>query len=1133
STPPGAAGSDPAGAMAQAALAATHAAGINPRVVYVPRPSATPAQAAQAAAKDQVSPLYTGLPAPLGLADYGLSQGLGDTVVGSILNTTSLRGEVDANATGIQPLDLFQSSPDSYGIQLNAVVTNVTLFGTGGYSFWTQNVVTYYPGSSFMILITNVWNFSGGPLSSNVFYGHGPYGFQVGTTYYYSELVIPAPIVYPFNLSLFMNSTVTDGRNAVDFSVVVAGSGENYAFPSFDYVIFNSIAGGGPPITAPSNYTANGLHLNPLNLTDDFELILGGPGGGSQADLFAADASLALEYWNGTAYVSVPSAYNYGGETGETTTGASIAWSSAPGGPNNASTYATMTSGPAILRGLWNASAAEGSTPLTLSVTPTNAFDFILAETGGSANFIIPEFSYAPNVFTNTFYLTPGTTYNITIELSDYTPFNYIVSLGATPVTVSIALTFNSAFGLYTPLWAFSNSQVAALTSSGSGTVSSPYVLFNNQAGPIGSEFGLYNDYAFPVFPGVFLMDTSVVTELSHPSSFSTTTSTFAYPGKYLPSLNDLQMWFWNVSNVAIVDASNISGWFGSNTWYPVSFDTFNVVFYESSYNLIAGNTFDTQSQALLMFYGGSIFGPLNIGGGNNTVWGNTFNYVLPPAACPLTCLGLMPQVLSLGIEVAESYDLIYNNYVDTPTTAWLLPLNMYSGAPEFFTVSWNIPSEAAGIVNTVPDFPSIPLTGSIIGTSYQGGNFWFDYGIINPFNGANNPYGVLPYDENAPTLLVDVYGPSYYFATYIYPGGDMVPLFKNSLFEVTFEVSGLVALAPNWSGQVAHSSDILANFTTNSTSYMVLLPNGSYRFTVPSGPYRIAGSSGINFLVNGVATTVGVRLALGVGIVSLTFREQGLPPATDWTVTINGTSNATDPYNATETSSIGTMTFLAARGSFTYTVAPVAGETPNHPSGTVIVHRNTVVALRFTAYTYELTFTETGLKVGKSWKVTIGATSRSSPHSTIVFALPNGTYHYTIKPIPGYTTTWSGSAVISGASVSVPVTFVPVTYTLSFAETGLSASSAWAVLLVSVNFGPLNQTTTTAFDNFTVANGTYIYHISTPSGLRASPIHGSVHISGSSRTVNVRFTDPGGDPGGIPLLSSTVAAGTTRPAIQ
>ena len=118
--------------------------------------------------------------------------------------------------------------------------------------------------------------------------------------------------------------------------------------------------------------------------------------------------------------------------------------------------------------------------------------------------------------------------------------------------------------------------------------------------------------------------------------------------------------------------------------------------------------------------------------------------------------------------------------------------------------------------------------------------------------------------------------------------------------------------------------------------------------------------------------------------------------------MTISGTTPATYPYNASATTNSGTMTFLATRGSFTYSVGPVAGETPNHPSGTVTVHRNTVVALKFTAYTYELAFTETGLKVGKSWKVTIGATSHSSTHSTIVFVLPNGTYDYSIRPIPG-----------------------------------------------------------------------------------------------------------------------------------
>jgi len=45
-----------------------------------------------------------------------------------------------------------------------------------------------------------------------------------------------------------------------------------------------------------------------------------------------------------------------------------------------------------------------------------------------------------------------------------------------------------------------------------------------------------------------------------------------------------------------------------------------------------------------------------------------------------------------------------------------------------------------------------------------------------NPYNGAVNPIGVLPYDENATTLTLYVYGPSYYFSTYIYNGGDYAP---------------------------------------------------------------------------------------------------------------------------------------------------------------------------------------------------------------------------------------------------------------------------------------------------------------------------------------------------------------------
>lgn len=790
--------------MASHALAATSAAGLNARVISVPRPSASAAQLEQAQSVGHVTPLYTGIPAPVGLGYFGLKAGPGGSVVPSILNTTSLRGEVDMKRTGIQPLDLFASSPDSYGIQLNAVATNITLFGTPGYSFWTQNVVLYYAQTDFMILITNVWNFSGAPISPNALYASGTYGVddfqdygQLG--YYYSELVVPSPVVSPFDLSLYMNSTILDGRNAVNFTVGVASlahPSEDFTLP-YDYVIFNSTTSGGAPLTTPSNYTANGYSYNPLGLTDDYELVLGGPNGGSNADIATADATLGLAYWDtaANAYRATPSAYNYGGETGETVTGASVAWASGPGGPSGLRHYGTLTGGPTVLRGLWNAGAPEGSVPVTVNVTPANAFDVftpVNSTTATLRHFLIDEPVASAGLYGSTFWLTPGT-YGLSVELSDYTPWSTTLAVTG-PMTLAVHLDRNYYTGVYTPLWAFSNAQLRAISSSGSGTSSDPYVLFHNQHAPLAAIFGLYNDYTFPVFPGVFLYGTTAAVELEHSASFTTLTNDFQFPGSDLPATNELQFWFWGVSDLALVD-STISGWFGSapggGAYYPVDWDTFNVIFYGSSHNLIAGNHFATEGQALLMFASGSLFGAVNVAGGNNTVWGNWFR----EAATPSSTFSVAPDWngfdVGLGIELAEQDDLVYNNYFATPTTAWMLPLNLYSGDAFHYTDIWNISKQSASISHHAAGFPMFPLTGSIVGSWYQGGNFWWDYGnsasTPNHYNGAINPKGVLPYDENVST--VDAYSLSPYGGTlilyiygilqptFIYNGGDFVPL--------------------------------------------------------------------------------------------------------------------------------------------------------------------------------------------------------------------------------------------------------------------------------------------------------------------------------------------------------------------
>jgi thermopsin len=802
--------------MAAQALANTHARGLKDAVISVPRPSATASEQAAAKAVGHVVPLYDAAPAPSGVAYFGLSEGAGGAVVPSTLQTNSLMGVITSQGPGIWPQDLYSSSPDAFGMQLNAVQTNVTLLGTSGYSFWTQNVVLYYPASSYMILITNVWNFSGASITNNAIYSttlgciqtscaSDDFPYQGDLGYYYSELFVPFPVSYPWSLQFFMNSTLTGGRDGVDFSVVLnQASGQNFA-AGYDDVVFNSTVNGAPTLSAPSPYTANGYAYNPIGLTDDFELILGGPNGGSNADLGAADATLALGYWNSHkgAYLATPSAYNYGGETGETVTGANVAWADSGGGggvgpaagPAGLAKWATMSSGPSIMRGLWNAGAREGTVPITINTTPANAWVVFWADNSSAkeANFTSGQPFAESNLYGPTYWLTPGI-YYLKIELSYYDQVPNgptLLTLHAEHAkTLTINLHYNPLNGVYTPLWAFSNSQVAALSTSGNGTPSNPYMLFDNQYRDMAMWFGLYNDYTFPVYPGVFFWGTTASTELYHAPSFTAKTSTFQFPGIYLPATNDLQYWFWDVSGFALYDAQNISGWFGDYAYYPFSWDSFNVIFYNSTGNLVAGNTFNTEAQALLMFDGGVInCGPVpnceevNTGGGSNTVWGNTFNQINAPSISGPHEV-LMPFGAGIGLEVAENSDLIYNNWFATPTTAFMLPFNLYSDYAYLYTDQWNITPIGAAHINTAPGFPNIPLTGSIAGGSKQGGNWWWDYGnnasTPNPYNGAINPKGVLPYDENATTIVVFFFPPSdgYYTATYIYNGGDYAPFY-------------------------------------------------------------------------------------------------------------------------------------------------------------------------------------------------------------------------------------------------------------------------------------------------------------------------------------------------------------------
>ncbi|MGC8630771.1 MAG: DUF7619 domain-containing protein, partial [Thermoplasmata archaeon] len=143
--------------------------------------------------------------------------------------------------------------------------------------------------------------------------------------------------------------------------------------------------------------------------------------------------------------------------------------------------------------------------------------------------------------------------------------------------------------------------------------------------------------------------------------------------------------------------------------------------------------------------------------------------------------------------------------------------------------------------------------------------------------------------------------------------------------------------------------------------------------------------NQGITFIRNGIKSY------------TITFTESGLPSGTSWSVTLNG---------STESSTTNTITFTKPNGTYSYTIGSINNYTVYPSSGTITVKgANLTLTITFTANTttYTITFTESGLPSGASWSVTLGNMTRSSTSSTITFAVPNGTYSWSVSLPSGY----------------------------------------------------------------------------------------------------------------------------------
>jgi hypothetical protein len=215
-----------------------------------------------------------------------------------------------------------------------------------------------------------------------------------------------------------------------------------------------------------------------------------------------------------------------------------------------------------------------------------------------------------------------------------------------------------------------------------------------------------------------------------------------------------------------------------------------------------------------------------------------------------------------------------------------------------------------------------------------------------------------------------------------------------------------------------------------------------------------------------------------------------------------------------------GTVAVLVfAVSAFAYAGAAAARDTPSShsdPAGPF----------------YNVTFNESGLAAGTNWSVALSGGGwwfhsqqrEKSDTASIVFSVPNGTYHYRVNAVAGYVVSSGGhgSVVVNGtAPAVVNVSFGHLArYAVTFTETGLPAGTNWTVR-VSALWGAEGtrgggKTSSSSSITFSLTNGTYLYHIRQVPGYSvATGSFGWFNVSGSPpATIAVRF---------VPLVTYTV----------
>jgi len=149
----------------------------------------------------------------------------------------------------------------------------------------------------------------------------------------------------------------------------------------------------------------------------------------------------------------------------------------------------------------------------------------------------------------------------------------------------------------------------------------------------------------------------------------------------------------------------------------------------------------------------------------------------------------------------------------------------------------------------------------------------------------------------------------------------------------------------------------------------------------------------------------------------------------------------------------------------------------------------------------YTVVFEEKGLPYGMNWSVSEGGHTYSSA-GNILINEPNGSYVFTINPIPGYRASrYIYDVNVTGSNVTEVVYWGEIYYPVTFRESGLNPGTPWEVTAANQVISSNSSTIT-----FRVANGSYTYQASPVNTTLSSPDSGSFTVSGTPVIILIHF---------------------------